>query len=182
MKNDVIEIQDENTNDYFEIRKYVDTVSENNSETKLLSITDFYFSEIMEGNRKLGFHRNGYEVIELFGEPLEIRIIPVSFYFSGGTVKEKHEYVYNDFIHYYYIFEDGILFYNGFTIEKRLARLKTINIGDTSEKLISTFGGEFFAWKEYENISYYTDPVICEIQFVIKDTIIQKIYVNFILI
>jgi hypothetical protein len=67
-----------------------------------------------------------------------------------------------------------------------LERLKTLNIGDTFEKLLSTFSDKYYLWDEVEsikeNISYYTDPVVCEIQFVIKGTIIQKIFVNFILI
>jgi len=57
------------------------------------SITDFFFHEIMDGRRNLGFHRDEFEVIELFGEPLEIRIVPVNFNMVGGIVVEIHEYI-----------------------------------------------------------------------------------------
>ena len=150
------------------------------------NITDFFFIEIMNGNKDLGFHRDKYGVKDIFGEPLDINVTEVSFNLVGGRVIEIRELIYDDFVHIYYVFESGIIFYIGFIIEKRLERLKTINIGDTSDKLLSTFSDEYYSWDVWENvkenISYYTDPVTCEIQFVIKDTIIQKIFVNFLLI
>ena len=150
------------------------------------NITDFFFGEIMNGNKDLDFHRDKYEVIDIFGEPLDINVIDTSFYFEGGIVTEIRQLIYDDFIHNYYVFENGIIFYQGFIIEKRLERLKTINIGDTSDKLLSTFSDEYYTWEELENIneniSYYTNPLTCIIQFVIKDTLIQKISVNFLLI
>jgi hypothetical protein len=150
------------------------------------NITDFFFVEIMNGNKGLDFHRDKYGVKDIFGEPLDINVRKVSFNFVGGRVIEIHELIYDDFTHIYYIFESGTIFYEGFIIEKKLERLKTINIGDTSNKLLLTFSDKYYTWEEYENIkeniSYYTDPVTCEIQFVIKDTIIQKIFVNFLLI
>jgi hypothetical protein len=140
----------------------------------------------MDGNRDLGFHRDKYEVIDIFGDPLDIRITKVSpFYLEGGRVIEMRELIYDGFNHIYYVFESGTIFYIGFFIEKRLERLKTINIGDTSDKLLSTFSDKYYSWELEsikENISYYTDPVTCEVQFVIRDTIIQKIYINFFLI
>ena len=77
------------------------------------------------------------------------------------------------------IFEDGTIFYEGFIIEKRPKRLKTITIGDTSDKLLSAFPDKYYTWDE--NISFYTDPVICVIQFVIQDAVIKKIFVSFLL-
>ena len=146
------------------------------------NITDFFFIEITNGNRNLSFHREKYEVIDMFGEPLDIIATEVSFNLAGGRVIEKRELIYDDFIHIYYVFEDGTIFYEGFIIEKRLERLKTITIGDTSDKLLSTFPDKYYTWDEIENISFYTDPVICVIQFVIQDAIIQKIFVSFLLI
>jgi hypothetical protein len=132
----------------------------------------------------LSFHKEKYEVIDIFGEPLNIKVTEVSFNLVGGKVIEIRELIYDDFIHIYYIFEDGTIFYIGFIIEKKLERLKTINIGDTSEKLLSIFSDKYYSWESVEsikeNISYYIDPV--EVQFVINDKIIQKIYVNFLLI
>jgi len=166
----------QSTNDFL---LNVDQIRQNN-------ITDFFFGEIMNGNTDLEFHRDKYEVIDIFGDPLAVNVIEVSFNLSGGRVIEMRELVYDDFTHIYYVFESGIIFYIGFTIDKKLERLKTINIGDTSDKLLSTFYDEYYTWEDMknikENISYYTDSVPCEIQFVIKDTIIQRIFVNFLLI
>jgi len=147
------------------------------------SITDFFFNEIMDSRKNLGFHRDEFEVIELFGEQIEIRILPVNFNMVGGIVVEIHQYVYDDFIHHYYIFEGGEIFYMGFTIESRLGRLRTINIGDTVEKLLSKFSDNFFTWEHdgFQTITFYTDPVICSIQFTIRDGIIERISVNFFL-
>jgi len=150
------------------------------------SISSFFFNEIMNGNKDISFWDGEDGVIKYFGEPLRIEIEAVSFYFEGGKVVAMQELVYNDFVHYYYIFENGKKLYNGFFIENKLERLKSINIGDTSEKLLSTFSDRYFLWESVEsikeNISYYTDPVECEIQFVINKSIIQKIFVNFLLI
>jgi len=148
------------------------------------SITDFFFYEIMESNRDWGFHRDEFMVLEFFGTPNEIRVLPVEpFGMQGGTVIEIHEYVYDDFTHHYYIFAEGAVFYIGFIIENRLERLETINIGDTSEKLLSIFSDRFFTWEtpELKTISFYTDPVICEIRFIIRNGIIERIFINFFL-
>ena len=152
-------------------------------ELVLNSITDFFFNEIMDGRKNLGFHRDEFEVIELFGEQIEIRILPVNFNMVGGIVVEIHEYVYEDFIHHYYIFEGGGIFYMGFMIESRLERLRTINIGDTVEKLLSKFSDNFFTWEHdgFKTITFNTDPLICSIQFTIRDGIIERIFVNFFL-
>ncbi|MDR1840093.1 MAG: hypothetical protein LBQ93_10980 [Treponema sp.] len=163
----------QNNNDFLLV---ADVIKQNN-------ITDFFFVEIMNGNEDLSFHRDKYEVIDIFGEPLDINVTEVLFNLAGGKVIEMRELIYDDFVHIYYVFESGIVFYIGFNIEKRLERLKTINIGDTSDKLLSTFSDEYYSSENVkENISYYTDPVTYEIQFIIRDTIIQKIFVNFLLI
>ncbi|MCL1836560.1 MAG: hypothetical protein FWG46_03335 [Treponema sp.] len=172
-----------------EIQQKHESEHDNYKENFESNIIDFYFYEIMKGNTSLNFHREEYKVIELFGEPLKINIQSVLFNFIGGTVVELHEYVYDDFTHIYYIFENGLIFYIEFFIEKKLERLQTINIGDTSDKLLSTFHDKYYKWNEIEtlkeNISYYTDPdvdpAILEIQFIIKDKIIQKIFINFVL-
>ena len=81
------------------------------------------------------------------------------------------------------LFEGGEIFYMGFMIESRLERLRTINIGDTVEKLLSKFSDIFFTWEHdgFKTIRFYTDPVICSIQFTIRDGIIERISVNFFL-
>ena len=151
-----------------------------------INITNYFYNEIMNGNNDLSFQNGSNGVIDFFGNPLEENILPSSFNFEGGKIVEIHEYVYEDFIHRYYISESGYKLYAGFTINKKLDRLKTINIGDTSEKLLSVFPDKYYPWEGFEqikeNISYYTDPVVCEVQFVIKDRIILMIYCNFLLI
>jgi hypothetical protein len=161
-----------------------ESVSQSEYETNLNSISDFYFYEIMNGNGELGFHRDEYNIIKLFGEPNEIKISPVDSYsLQGGIVIELHEYIFDDFIHIYYIFENGIIFYIGFYIDKKLDRLKTINIGDTYDKLLSTFIDEFFSWENdgLLRITFYTEPISCEIRFIIKNKIIERIFVNYLL-
>jgi hypothetical protein len=71
------------------------------------NITDFFFNEIMNGNKDLSFRDGENGIVECFGNPNEIIVQPTSFYFEGGTVIELHEFVYDDFIHYYYVFENG---------------------------------------------------------------------------
>jgi hypothetical protein len=183
-KMDIIHIQQniENINEIKSDPLINETYSEKYVAIKKTNITDFYFDEIMKSFVNLDFHRDKYKVIEYFGEPLEINIIPTLFNFAGGVVIEIHKYVYVDLIHYYYVFENGTIFYNGFMIEKKLERLKTINIGDTRNKLLSTFLDKYYSNDKNENISYYTDPVICDIQFIIENNTIQKIFVNYILI
>jgi len=183
-KKDIINIQyNFENNNIIKIEPPInETYSETNISIEKANITDFYFNEIMNNFVNLNFHRDEYKVIEYFGEPLEINIIPTLFNFAGEMVIEIHEYVYADLKHYYYVFESRIIFYNGFKIEKKLERLKTINIENTKDKLLSTFSDEYYSSEKSENISYYTDPVVCEIQFIIENNIIRKIYVNYILI
>jgi hypothetical protein len=182
-KKDTIEIQkfSENINEEMAIELQINNIFlEKIIQNKVTNITDFFFIEIMNGNKDLTFHRDEYKIIEHFGEPLKVNIQPVSFNFSGGKVVELHEYIYDDFVHYYYIFENESIFYNGFIIENGLERLKTINIGDTLDKLLSTFSDKYYLQENI--IIYYTDPVICEIRFIFKDEIINKIFVNYLLI
>jgi hypothetical protein len=183
-KKDITNIQQNiENNNVIKIEQLVnETYSENYISIEKANITDFYFNEIINGFVNLNFHRDEYKVIEYFGEPLEINIIPTHFSLAGGVVIEIHEYIYADLIHYYYVFESGTIFYNGFRIEKKIERLKTINIGDTKDKLLLTFSDKYYLSEKSENISYYTDPVICDIQFIIENNIIQNIYVNYILI
>jgi hypothetical protein len=150
------------------------------------SITDFFYDEILNGNRDTSFSNGENGVINFFGAPLEESKIPTSFDFETAEIVEIHELIYDDFVHRYYVSKSGHKLYSGFFITKKLDRLKSVNIGDTSEKLASTFTDKYYTWLEYErikeNISYYTDPVVCEIQFVIENSIIQKIWCNFLLI
>ena len=169
INSDVIELNDYNNIKYEGI--LIHEIIEKNS------ITNFFIYEIMNGNNNLSFHRDKYAVIDIFGEPLDINCTGVSFNMAGGTVIELRELIYDDFKHIYYVFEGGTIFYIGFIIEKRLERLKKINIGDTKEKLLSTFVDDYFSWNG--RISFHTEPVTCEIQFIHENDIIVRIFVNF---
>jgi hypothetical protein len=150
------------------------------------SITNYFYNEILNGNNDLSFQHGSEGVINFFGKPSEENRIPTSFYFEGGIVIQIHELIYNDLTHRYYVFESGRELYYGFFVTKPLDRLNSVEIGDTSEKLLSTFSDKYYTWDNVEsikeNISYYTDPVVCEIQFVIKEGIIKMIACNFLLI
>ena len=147
------------------------------------NITDFFYNDVLNGNTDLSFIHGKDGVKDFFGAPISENIIKTLFYFEGNKIIEILELVYNDFIHQYYVSESGSKIYSGFFITKEL---ETINIGDSSDKLISTFTDKYFTWTENEkineNISYYTNPVVCEIQFAIKNSIIIKIWCNFLLI
>lgn len=162
----------------------IDVMTKEISAGQTSIINDYYFKEIMNGCRDLDFHRNEIKVIDLFGEPLKIKAETVSFIIEGGTVVEIREYIYNEFTHYYYVFDDGIIFYIGFVIEKALSRLKTINIGNTLESLLLAFTDSYFLTEKESTkiVSYYTDPVICEIRFVCSNDQISKIFINYFLI
>ena len=143
------------------------------------NVTDYLYNEILNNNN-LSFHRDDYEIKSIFGEPLSINETEVDFWMSGGIVTKIQELVFEDFTHIYYLYEDGTIFYMGFIIEKYLDRLKTINIGDTEEKLLSTFNDRHYLTDE--NIIFYTEPVTAEIQFIINNSIIEGIYVSFYLL
>ena len=143
------------------------------------NITDYFYNEILN-NINLSFHRDEYEIKSIFGEPISISETEVDFWMSGGIVKKIQELIFEDFTHIYYVFEDGTIFYMGFKIEKYLDKLKTINIGDTLEKLLSIFNDIHYL--SNENVIFYTDPVTAEIHFIISDSIIEGIFVNFYLL
>jgi hypothetical protein len=150
------------------------------------NITQFFFYEILNGDKNLSSTDGEDGVINFFGDPISENKIPVSFIFEGGKIIEIYELVYEDLVHRYYVSESGHKLYEGFFVKKKLDRLISINIDDTSEKLLSTFVDKYYTWTEYENIkeniSYYTDPVVCEIQFVIKNNVIEMIWCNFLLL
>jgi hypothetical protein len=159
------------------------------------NITDFFYNEILNGYKDVSFRDGEDGVINAFGEPLKENRIATSFGFEGGEVVEIYELIYKDITHQYYVFESGHKLYSGCYIDKKVNRLKTINIGDNAKILKSIFSDEYTTMDKYkqyyskddfekikENISYCTNPVECEIVFIIKDGIIQQISCNFLLI
>jgi hypothetical protein len=118
------------------------------------NITQFLFMEILSGNTDVSFKNREDGVIKFFGNPVEENKIPVSFIFEGGKIIEIHELVYEDLIHRYYIPESGYKLYQGFSITNKLDRLISINIGDTSEKLLSAFDDKYYTWAKYEDKKY----------------------------
>ena len=153
------------------------------------TIADFFFDEILSGRRYIPVEdfivkRSNEGILTYFGEPLEINIIPTNpvFYFSGGRVIEIHEYIYEDLLHSFLVFENEMILYTALIIKKRLDRLRTINIGDSLELLLSTFSDRYWISERADaiTITYDPDPLLPRIEFVIRDSVIQRIVVGFI--
>jgi hypothetical protein len=149
------------------------------------SIYDFLVYEIMDGNIESSFEKGIEDIINIYGEPIDIRIIPVSITYRSEKVKEMREYIYKDFIHSYYISQNGKEFYRGFSIEKKSERLKTINIGDSSDKLLSVFSDKSdfidsdFTFRNNFTIRYYIwhpqSYDYYQIKFIIRNNKIENI-------
>jgi hypothetical protein len=139
----------------------------------------------MDGNIESSFEKGIEGIVNIYGEPIDIRIIPVSTIHEFEKIKEIHEYIYKDIIHSYYISQDGKEFYRGFSVEKKSERLKTINIGDSSDKLLSAFSekSDFidsdFTFRNNFTIRYYMwNPQNYDhyqIKFIIRNNKIENI-------
>jgi hypothetical protein len=142
-------------------------------------IENYFINEVLNGIKYTGKLDNKNGVVELYGLPLEENIESISpYYFEGGKVIAIRKLIYEDLIHYYYVFENGKELYVGIEMKKSHERLKTITIGDDVNKLKETFGGNFY---EYENrISYY--GLKEELVFFIENNIVVKIVANYLLI
>jgi hypothetical protein len=170
--------------------KIEESIAIETTETNIFSISDFFFYEIMDGLKDFTWEKGNIGVEKIFGMADEINVLTFEpFWFQGGTVIEIHEYIYEDFIHLYYVFEysdyvteNNRKMYSGFRIVNRLDRLKTINIGDTSEILLSTFSDRCFSWEsnDFEFISFHIGH--CEVLFRVYNGIIDRIIVNFLLV
>jgi hypothetical protein len=122
-----------------------------------VNINDFYFNEIIK-DINLFHHIGEYKVIDLFGEPLEIVNGNYSEDIGNGMILKSYYYVYDDFTHYYYVIENELILYGGFFIDKKLKILTTINIGDTAEKILSTFTDDYGGYPD-ESIKYFIEEM-----------------------
>ena len=142
-------------------------------------IENYFINEVLNGIKYTGELDDKNGVVKLYGLPLEENVESISpYYFEGGNVIAIRKLIYDDLIHYYYVFENGKELYAGIEMDKSHERLKTINIGDDVNKLKEIFGESFY---DYENkISYY--GLNEEVVFLIKNNIIIKIIGNYLLI
>ena len=155
-------------------------VNEINFENTREKVENYIINEILAGIKYTGNLDDQYGVTKYYGVFVEEKITTITpFYFEGGNVIQLRELIYNDITHYYYIFDTGKQLYKGVEIKNPLTRLITINIGDTYDKLIESFGNDYYyGGKEY--ISYFGFQG--EVIFSIEGNRIKKIFVNYLLI
>jgi hypothetical protein len=144
-------------------------------------LENYIFNEILNGIKYTEDFKNKNGVIKIYGEPIEdtIRINSETFFFRGGKVKGVREIKYEDLLHRYYIYEDDTQFYVHVLANKPMDRLKSINIGDFSEKIIITFGKNYYQdggediIYDLENdssvIFFIRDKIIHGVLYVIND-------------
>jgi hypothetical protein len=153
-------------------------VNKNYAQTKSIPEIDYYFTnEILNDKVFSGNMTDRKKFDEYYGMPLE-EIIETSEHLFYIAVRKL---LYDDVIHYFYISNDGEEVYNGVEINKPLERLKTINIGDSINKLKETFGNE--CWEDnndrYGHNIFYEGLYFAGIIFYIEDDIIIKIFCSY---
>ena len=150
-----------------------------NFENTREKVENYIINEILAGIEYTGNLDDQYGVTKYYGIFVEEKITAITpFYFEGGNVIQLRELIYKDITHYYYVFETGKQLYKGVEIKDPLTRLITINIGDTYDKLIKSFGSDYYGDEEY--ISYF--GFHGEVIFSIEGNRIKKIFVNYLLI
>ncbi|QQO10353.1 hypothetical protein [Breznakiella homolactica] len=155
-------------------------VIQNDFDISREKIQSFIDNELLNGIKYQESFKDKDGVINTYGNPIEDRIKTIKpFSFEGGTVIGIRELIYNDFIHTYYIFENGNQLYASVEYNNKLGRVKKINIGNTFEELKIAFGNHYYEGKG-ENIIYYGKNV--EVIFLINEKIIQSIQINYLLI
>jgi hypothetical protein len=114
-------------------------------ERKKVHIKQFVCDEILNGNSDLFFlverdydfgRPDQNEIIKVLGEPLEVKIVK-TFFIENGIAAECQHHIYDDFTLQYYVAKNESTVFDGFIIRKKLERLKTINIGDNAEKVVT---------------------------------------------
>jgi hypothetical protein len=122
-----------------------------NYENKLI---EFINNEVLNGIVFQGSDNDENGVINTYGVPLKDETIEYSDgqRYEGGRLTGIREITYEDLTHRYYIFTRYAQ-YVDVILDKKLDRLKTINIGASSEKVLAAFGGNYWR-KEGEDIIY----------------------------
>jgi hypothetical protein len=149
-------------------------------------LKEFIYDEVLNGTIFHGDENDENGVIATYGIPISDEIIEYSDnkrYEGGMSLKGIREIVYEDLTHRYYVFINRSnierQFYVDVVIDKELERLKTVNIGDTSEKILTVFGNNYWR-KDGENIIYMwggdtTEETHRWVKFSIENDIIIKI-------
>jgi hypothetical protein len=142
-------------------------------------IENYFVNEVLNGIKYTGRLDDKNGAVKFYGLPLEENIESIPpYYLEGYYAIAIRKLIYDDLIHYYYVFETGKELYAGVEMNKSQKRLKTINIGDDVNKLKETFGRNFY---EHENIiSYY--GLNEEVAFFVEKDIIVKIIGSYLLI
>ncbi|MDR0561118.1 MAG: hypothetical protein LBG73_00320 [Spirochaetaceae bacterium] len=153
----------------------------NSFEESRESVETYVITEILNGRKydaSLLDDENG--VTRIYGTPLADTVVSIiPFTFEGVLITGLRELTYEDLKHTYFVSDKGGQLYAYVEVSKKNNRLKTINIGDSVEKLIDVFGNHYFKG-DGESISYYglTEEVI----FVIENNSIQRIVCYYLLI
>ena len=143
------------------------------------NLEEFIYNEVLMLNRKI----NDYDITDensvtnFYGEPIRDEIIEYSdgrSYAGGLILTGIREITYEDLLHRYYIFNKGVPYYVEAIVSEKLDRLTTINIGATSEEVITVFG-ENYSFKEGKDIVYRIDEGIRMVKFSIENNIVNKI-------
>jgi hypothetical protein len=152
------------------------------SEHRIL-VMNFVFDEILDKNIYNGSDEDKDGVVNTYGKPIKDEIIEYSDglrYEGGMTLKGIREIIYEDLTHRYYVFinrsGDERQFYMDVLVDTKLDRLKTINIGDTTENVIEIFGNNYYR-KEDEDIIYLVDDIKLLRFYIIENKIIKIAYI-----
>jgi hypothetical protein len=154
-------------------------ITQNHAQNKEEMIEDFAIAEILNGKEYTASLRDPNGVISIYGKPLEDTIKIINpFNFEGSTIINFREIVYEDLTHTYYVTDKSTQIYAYVEVTKKVDRLKKINIGESVEKLVKTFGEGYY--KDNNNIHYHglQEDVI----FIIKDNLISSIICYYLLI
>ncbi|GHV08468.1 hypothetical protein FACS189485_19990 [Spirochaetia bacterium] len=158
------------------------------------SLNSFVFDELFDGKEYIRYHYGFTSIIwdeigleEIYGTPIEDNIVSLYIH-SRPYVIGLREIIYKDLTHRYYIFDDNTQRYANLEVNHKLDRLKEINIGDSVEKLITTFGNKYRKWvnnnymdhSDVENTIYLEYKWLYgEVLFFIENDIIVKIICTF---
>jgi hypothetical protein len=149
-------------------------------------LKEFIYNEMLNGIVFNGDENDENGVIDTYGMPIRDEIIEYTDgrrYEGGLSLTGIREITYEDLTHRYYVFINRNntvrQFYNDVFVNTKLNRLKMINIGDTSEKLLTVFSGNYWR-KDGEDIIYMwggddTGETYRWVKFSIENNIITKI-------
>jgi hypothetical protein len=149
-------------------------------------LKEFIYNEVLDRTIFQGDENDENGVIATYGIPVSDEIIEYSDkqrYEGGMSLIGIRELIYEDLTHRYYIFinRNNIekQFYVDVVVNKKLDRLKMVNIEDTSEKILTVFGNDYWR-KDGEDILYMwggdpTEETYRWVKFSIENNIIIKI-------